>query len=191
MSKEEKLTLLGGQVNFLLLQRKYKEVLEIAQNSSDDLFAVVPGSLAQKYFAIGLAQKGLHDETSARAALLKAKNICEEQLKQKPDDPELYVHLAKLNAWLGDKDAALSEAQRATQLRPESKDTFEGPRVTEGVAEVHAILGDNDRAIELLDGLLNRPSDLTVATLKLNPVWDPLRNDPRFQALLTKYGDKT
>ena len=99
--------------------------------------------------------------------------------------------MAKLNAWLGDKDAALSEAQRATQLLPESKDTFEGPRVTEGAAEVHAILGDNDRAIELLDGLLNRPSDLTVATLKLNPVWDPLRNDPRFQALLTKYGDKT
>jgi TolB-like protein/Tfp pilus assembly protein PilF len=191
MSKEEKLKLLGGQVDFLLLQRKYKEVLEMAEKSSDDLFAAVPGSLAFKYFAIGLAQKGLHDETNARAALLKAKNICEEQLKQKPDEPDMHVQLAKLNAWLGERDAALSEAQRATQLRPESKDAFEGPQITGQVAEVHAILGDNDRAIELLDGLLNRPSDLTVANLKLNPAWDPLRNDPRFQALLTKYGDKT
>jgi TolB-like protein/Flp pilus assembly protein TadD len=190
MSKEEKLKLLGGQVDFLLLQRKYKEVLETAQNSSDDLFAAVPGSLALKYFAIGIAQKGLHDETSARAALLKAKNICEEQLKQKPDDPDLHVQLAKLNAWLGDRDAALSEAQRATQLRPESKDAFEGPQITGQVAEVHAILGDNDRAIELLHGLLNRPSELTVSNLKLNPAWDPLRNDPRFQALLTKHGGK-
>ncbi|HZA38527.1 MAG TPA: hypothetical protein VE486_05255 [Candidatus Baltobacteraceae bacterium] len=191
MSKEEKLKLLGGQVDFLLLQRKYKEVLEMAEKSSDDLFAAVPGSLAFKYFAIGLAQKGLHDETNARAALLKAKNICEEQLKQKPDEPDLHVQLAKLNAWLGERDAALSEAQRATQLRPESKDAFEGPQITGQVAEVHAILGDNDRAIELLDGLLNRPSELTVASLKLNPAWDPLRNDPQFQALLNKYGGKS
>ena len=130
MSKEEKLKLLGGQVDFLLLQRKYKEVLEMAEKSSDDLFAAVPGSLAFKYFAIGLAQKGLHDETNARAALLKAKNICEEQLKQKPDEPDMHVQLAKLNAWLGERDAALSEAQRATQLRPESKDAFEGPQIT-------------------------------------------------------------
>jgi serine/threonine-protein kinase len=178
-------------VEFLLLQRKYKEVLEIAEKSPDDLFAAIPGALALKYFAIGLAQKGLHDETNARAALLKAKNICEEQLKQKPDEPNLHVQLAKLNAWLGERDAALSEAQRATQLRPESKDAFDGPQITRQVAEVHAILGDNDRAIELLDGLLNRPSDLTVPNLKLNPAWDPLRNDPRFQSLLTKYGGKT
>ena len=53
---------------------------------------------------------------AARAALLKAKNICEEQLKQKPDDADLHVHLAKLLAWLGEKDAAFSEAQRATQI---------------------------------------------------------------------------
>jgi TolB-like protein/Tfp pilus assembly protein PilF len=191
MSKEEQLKLLGGQVDFLLLQRKYEEVLETAQNYSDDLFAAVPGSLALKYFAIGLAQKGLHDETNARTAFLKAKNICEEQLKQKPDDPDLHAHLAKLNAWLGDRDAALSEAQRATQLRPESKDAFEGPQITGQVAEVYAILGDDDRAIELLDGLLNRPSDLTVSNLRLNPAWDPLRNDPRFQALLTKYSGKS
>jgi tetratricopeptide (TPR) repeat protein len=177
MSKEEKL----NQMDFLLLQRKYKELLETAQNSSDDL--LTPRSHALKYIAIGLAQKGLHDETSARSALLKAKNIYEEQVKQKPDDAFLHVELAKLNAWLGDRDAALSEAQRATQLRPESKDAYYGPRITGQVAKVHAILGDNDRAIELLDGLLNRPSDLTVSDLKLNPAWDPLRNDPRFQKL--------
>jgi TolB-like protein/Flp pilus assembly protein TadD len=191
LSKDEKLTILGSQVDFLLLRRKYEEALEIAEKSPDDLFGAVPGTLVFKYLAIGVAEKGLHNETNARAAFLKAKNICEENLKQKPNDPEVHAQLAKLNAWLGDRDAALSEAQRATQLRPESKDAFEGPKITGQVAEVHAILGDNDRALELLDGLLSRPSDLTVATLKLNPVWDPLRNDPRFQALLNKYGGKS
>ena len=93
-------------------------------------------------------------------------------------------------AWLGEKDAAIAEAQRATDLRPESKDAFEGPRITEDVAQVYAILGDNARAIELLDGLLNRPSEVTLQTLRLNPAWDPIRNDPAFQVLFTKYAGK-
>ena len=103
----------------------------------------------------------------------------------------MHIGHAKLLAWLGEKDAALAEAQRATELRPETKDAFEGPQLTEQVAEVHALIGDTGRAIEILDGLMNRPSQLTVQTLKLNPAWDPLRNDPRFQALLTKYASKT
>jgi hypothetical protein len=76
------------------------------------------------------------------------------------------------------------------QLRPESKDAFEGPQITAQVAEVYAILGNNDRAIELLDGLMSRPSEVSVNTLKLSPAWDPLRKDPRFQALIDKYSAK-
>jgi hypothetical protein len=59
------------------------------------------------------------------------------------------------------------------------------------VAEVYAVLGENDRAIAILDGLLSRPSPVTAEVLKVNPVWDPLRSDPRFQALIDKYGAKT
>jgi hypothetical protein len=58
------------------------------------------------------------------------------------------------------------------------------------VAEVYTILGDNTRAIEILDGLLSQPSAVTVEGLKVNPIWDPLRTDPRFQALVQKYGGK-
>ena len=123
------------------------------------------------------------DDAAARTALLKAKDILEEQVKQKPDDADLHVQLAKLLAWLGEKDAAIAEAQRAMDLRPESKDAFEGPQIIEEVAQVYAILGDNARAIELLDGLLSRPSAVTLQTLKINPVWDPLRADPAFQKL--------
>jgi TolB-like protein/Tfp pilus assembly protein PilF len=190
LSKEERLKLLPGTLDFLLLQRKYKDVLELAQNTPDDTFATVPHSLALKYFVIGLAQKALGDENQSRAALLKAKGMCEENVKQKQDDADAHIQLAKLEAWLGEKEAALKEAQTAMQLRPESKDAFEGPAVTAQVAEICTILGENDRAIELLDGLMSRPSDMTVYGLKLNPVWDPLRKDPRFQALIDKYGAK-
>ena len=80
----------------------------------------------------------------------------------------------------------MAEAQRASELQPESKDAFEGPAITEGVAQVCAILGAKDRAIEILDGLLNRPSYVTVQGLKVNPIWDSLRNDRRFQALIDR-----
>ena len=190
LSNEEKLKALSGTLDFLLFQHKYKEVLDLAQNSPDNLFAAVPGSLTQKYFAIGLANKALGDESPSRAGFLKAKNLSEENLKQRPDDADAHVQLAKLHAWLGEKDSAVAEAQRATALRPESKDAFEGPAITAQVAEVYAILGDKGRAIEILDGLLSRPSDLTVFSLKLNPAWDSLRNDPRFQALIDKYSAK-
>jgi TolB-like protein/Tfp pilus assembly protein PilF len=190
MSSEERLMMIGGQANLLLAQRKYQEVLQLGATVPDDTFAAVPGSLAYKYFPLGIAHKALGDDAAARIAFLKAKNILEEQLKQKPDDADLHVQLAKLLAWLGEKDAAIAQAQRAMDLRPESKDAFEGPQITEQVAQVYAILGDNARATELLDGLLSRPSEVTLQTLKVNPAWDPLRNDPGFQALFAKYAGK-
>ena len=123
----------------------------------------------------------------ARAAFLTAKSAAEEQLKHSPDDAKLRIQLAKALAFLGEKDSALAEAQRASELQPESKDAVDGPEITEGVARVFAILGDNDRAIEILDGLLNRPSYVTVHSLRVDPIWDPLRNDPRFQALIDRH----
>jgi tetratricopeptide (TPR) repeat protein len=163
--------------------RKYQEVLQLGASVPDDSFAAVPGSLAFKYFWLGIAHKALGDDAAARAAFLKAKTILEEQLKQEPDDADLRVQFAKLLAWLGEKNAAIAEAQRAMDLRPENKDAFKGPQITEQAAQVYAILGDNARAIELLDGLLSRPSAVTSQSLKLDPAWDPLRKDPRFQKL--------
>jgi hypothetical protein len=111
-------------------------------------------------------------------------------LKKSPDSPDLRILYAKILAYLGEKDAALAEAKEAADLLPESKDAFGGPDITEGVAEVYCIVGENDRAIELLDGLLSRPSSVTVPTLKLSPTWDPLRHDPKFVALLEKHSAK-
>src|SRR4030095_2425880 len=186
MSNEEKLWIAGARADVFLLERKYKEGLREAESLPDDLFTSIPAKLCFKYYLIGFAQKALRDEAGARAAFLKAKDLLEAQLKQSPDTADMHIQLAKVLAYLGEKDAALAETQRATELVPESKDAFGGPEIAGGVAEVHAILGDNGRAIEVLDGLLSRPSGVTVPLLKLNPAWDPLRNDPRFQALIDK-----
>jgi TolB-like protein len=191
LNNEEKLKIAGGRADVFLLERKYKEGLREAESLSDDVLASLPPALCAKYYLIGFARKALQDEAGARAAFLKAKALLEAQLKQSPDVADWHIQLAKVLAFLGEKDAALAEARRATELLPESKDAFGGPEIANGVAEVHAVLGDNGRAIEILDGLLNRPSAVTVQGLKVNPIWDPLRNDPRFQALIDKYSAKT
>jgi tetratricopeptide (TPR) repeat protein len=165
--------------------------LREAESLPDDLFGTAFSQhLSGKYYLIGFARKALQDEAAAQAAFLKAKNLLEAQLKESPDAAEIHIQLAKVLAYLGEKDAALAEARRATELLPESKDAFGGPEIAAGVAEVHAILGDNGRAIEILDGLLSRPSAVTVQSLKVSPIWDSLKNDPGFQALLNKYGGK-
>jgi tetratricopeptide (TPR) repeat protein len=191
MNNEEKLRIAGGRLDVFLLERRYQEALHEAESLSDDFLAGIPAALCGKYYLLGFARKALHDEAGARAALLKAKDLVEAQLKKSPDSPDLRIQLAKVLAYLGEKDAALTEARRATEILPESKDAFGGPEITAGMAEVCAIVGENARAIELLDGLLGRPSPVTVALLKLSPAWDPLRKDPRFQALIDKYSAKT
>ena len=190
MSKEQKLKTTGSRIDVFLAERKYQEALQLAESVRDDDLAAFIPHVWSKYFYIGLARRGLLDEDGARAAFLKAKAAADEQLKRTPDSEESHIQLAKTLAFLGEKEAAVAEAQRASELLPESKDAFGGPEIMEGVAEVHAVLGNNDRAIEILEGLLTRPSGVTAQLLKVNPIWDPLRGDPHFQALIDKYGAK-
>jgi len=190
MTNAQKVTVASGRAEVFFLERKYQDGLEAAERLPDDQLAGYPGGLWSKYYYIGFARKALQDQPGARAAFLRARSAAEDALKQNPDAAKLHMQLAKALAHLGEKDAALAEAQRASELQPESKDAFEGPDITEGVAQVQTIVGENNRAIEILDGLLSRPSGVTVQMLKINPIWDSLRNHPGFQALLTKYSGK-
>ncbi|HEX2260181.1 MAG TPA: hypothetical protein VHJ56_01005, partial [Candidatus Binatia bacterium] len=73
---------------------------------------------------------------------------------------------------------------RAVELGPESQDALDGPNITLGLAKIYTWTGEIDQAIQLLDRSLNTPNGVTVPALKLDPIWDPLRSDPRFQALI-------
>jgi TolB-like protein/Tfp pilus assembly protein PilF len=190
LTNEQKLRVVSARADVLLLERKFKEGLRVAESVPDDRVRAFPGGLVGKYYVVGFARKALRDDTGAREAFLKAKSAIEQELKQSPDSANAQIQLAKVLAYLGEKDAALEAAQRATELLPESKDAFGGPDITEGVAEVNVFVGDNTRAIDILSGLLDRPSSITAAILKVDPVWDPLRSDPRFQALIEKHGSK-
>jgi hypothetical protein len=93
-------------------------------------------------------------------------------------------------AGLGEKDGAIAEGRRAVELQPESQDALDGPKMTVALAQIYAWTGETDQALQLIDQSLSTPNGVTVSFLALDPMWDPLRDDPRFQALIDRYATK-
>jgi TolB-like protein/Tfp pilus assembly protein PilF len=179
----------GGEfAQVLLLQRKYAEALRAAEKIKDEEAGPEAEGLISKYEVIGLAKKMLKDEAGSREALLRAKELAQKYVSDAPDEALRHSRLAGILAWLGEKEAAIAEAKRGMELLPESVDAFDGPATTEALAEVYAVVGEHDKAIDLLDGLLSRPSPVTTATLKVVPIWDHIRDNPRFVEMLKRYG---
>ena len=106
-------------------------------------------------------------------------------------DPQIYpgysAGFGEAYAYLGLKDEAIREAQRGVALLPVSRDAMLGPVRVEHLALVYALVNEPDLAIDQLDYLLSIPGNLSVGALRNHPNWDPLRDHPRFQALLEKY----
>jgi TolB-like protein/Tfp pilus assembly protein PilF len=171
-----------------LLQRRYAEVLQLTDIGKDELLANDSETLAGKYATAGAAKKMLGDEAGARDAFLKAKEFAEKFVADAAGEAKRYGRLAQALAWLGEKEAAIAAAKRGMELLPETVDAFDGPVCTQVLAEVYMIVGEYDKVLPILDGLLSRPTQVTVAQLKLYPLCDALRKDPRFIAILQKHG---
>jgi len=92
--------------------------------------------------------------------------------------------LGLIDAALGRKEEALSEGLRAVELVPITKNALDGPNAVSKLALIYAWTGEQDLAVEQLETVANIPCGPTYGELRLSPVWDPLRGDPRFEKIV-------
>src|SRR6266496_1310112 len=180
-----------ARVWMLKLKRNFPEALEVLQQFRGQTLYNTTTAPSPKAFLEGELYRLQGDEAKARTAFEQARVDSDELLRAAPADAARHGQHGLILAALGQKQEAVAEGKRAVELLPESQDAFDGPQITAALAQIYAWTGEFDEAFRLLDHLLVVPNGLTVPMLKLDPTWDPLRKDPRFQALIDKYSPKT
>ena len=124
---------------------------------------------------------------AAKSAGEDALPLLEVRLRERPDDSNAVTELSWVYLALGRNDDALRVSRMAADLMPVQKDALSGPIFQNGLAQIEARAGAPDEAIKRLRRLLSIPAgeEVSIARLKVDPVWDPIRNRPDFQQLLS------
>jgi serine/threonine protein kinase/tetratricopeptide (TPR) repeat protein len=136
----------------------------------------------------GLIYRYMGDSARSRASFDTARLFLEAEIRKRSDDYRLHMSLGIVYAGLGQRGAAVREAERATTLMPMAVDPIDGAYALVALAQVHTLLGNRDAACEMISFLLelHAPKLLTAPLLRLDPIYDPLRGTRRFEALLSR-----
>jgi TolB-like protein len=156
---------------------------KLDDNGLSGVAGALDGYTVPKSWYAGLIAQARGNESSARAAFEQAKRAVRDDLVQSPNDAKTLAMLALIHAAVGEKNEALGAATRAGELLPIAKDSFDGPILATTLAAVSAKLGEKDLAIRRLESLVGVPNGPTPGTLRVEPEWDSLRDDPRFKKL--------
>ncbi len=195
LAKNPNLDVGGGQtpvrVLFALIDHNFAEAERMLAASPRKEFQDIDYSFYYpKAWFEGMIARAKGDSARAAAAFSTVRTILEQRLAIKPEEARTIAVLAQVDAGLGHKELAIQEAQRAVDLMPVSKDIYDGTLVLEGLAQVYTWTNEADRAIEVLQKLVTMPGYTNYARLKLHPMWNPLRGDPRFAKIVASVAPK-
>jgi TolB-like protein/Tfp pilus assembly protein PilF len=186
------------KITQLRLERNYAEAVRLLQTRQTQFHFASEIEKGINQVLLALLQHLAGDAASAKATAEQARNTLESLHKDQQDNALFAANLSLNYAVLGNKELALKEAERAVTLLPRAKDQMTGPALEENLALIQTIFGENSRAISTLTRLLQTPYSgllygtvVTPALLRLDPLWDPLRNDPDFQKLISEPEPKT
>ncbi|PYK76138.1 MAG: hypothetical protein DME42_00755 [Verrucomicrobia bacterium] len=166
-------------VRVLLYEHNYLEAERVAVASWKD-----EGSV--RFTGVGaiIAARAQADAEKIRAYAVKARHAYEPLLNGPSVDPTMFSEVGVIDAALGRREDAIAECRRAVELRPLDRDAVEGPDYVANLALAYAWLGERDHAIEQLSSIIHVPGGPRFGDLKLNPMWDDLRGDPRFEQIM-------
>jgi serine/threonine protein kinase/Tfp pilus assembly protein PilF len=139
----------------------------------------------------GQLAKWRGNESAALTAFNSARNELSQMVQNQPDYAAALCALGVVDAVLGNKEDAIREGERAVELTPISKNAIEGATLVRYLAVIYAWAGEKDRAIQRLAETTYLPgSHISYGYLRLHPLWNPLRSDPRFQAIVDSLAPK-
>ena len=171
--------------NFLNLTRQPDSLLLVLSRARTPVFegqvAFIPASLYA-----GWAHRQRGDSAAARASFLAAHRILDSVARERPDDRRVHTSLGLALAGLGRSAEARREAEWLRETAMYREDAYGGSQEALHRAHILAQIGDAHGALDEVERLLTRPSPLSVHMLRVNPVWDPIREHPRFKAVVAR-----
>ncbi len=171
-----------------LYGRNYEAALKHISNLPPEL-DIRMGEQGVDYWS-GVVYRLTNQPERARVAFESARRVLERRLKQDPDNSAAHSSLGIVYAGLGLEEAAIREGKRAVELLPVTKDAVEGPAIVLNLAIIYTMVGEQDAALDQIEYLFSIPpgtSGFSAEMLKMDPQFDPLRSNPRFQNLLAKH----
>jgi len=174
--------IIGDGVHLYIIERDFATALKAWENKRTD-----PDQERVRIAALTAIHVLAGDAASAHDEIATARTLIEARLRAEPDDIQALMQLSWINLGLKRDSEAVRLAHAASELLPVEKDAIGGPQVLAGLAEVQARAGSPDEAVKTLRGLLSIPAGISISIqrLKIDPLWDPIRNDPGFQQLLS------
>ena len=173
-----------------LYKRQYVEAADFFSRALND--KSLENEREEILLDLGLAQQRAGDEAASKATYQRAVQEFTQELSTVTENSapaaSLHSQLGLAYAGLGNAGAAVSEGRKGMALQPTSEDPFGGPEREEQMAEIYALLGNADEAMPILKQLLHTfaVTGITPELMRLDPIWDQIRNDPRFQELVAE-----
>ena len=183
---------LAIKIGQLRLERNYEEAIRLLRLRQAQFHFDSERVKGREQVVLAFTQRLAGDTAGAKVTAEQARNTLERLYTAQPDNALVAAPLSQAYAAMGQKDLALKTAERAIMLLPRAKDPVAGPALEENLALIQTIFDEKSRAISALTQLLQTPYSIpfftpplvvTQALLRLDPFWDPLRSDPRFQKL--------
>ena len=179
------------KITQLRLERNYSEAIRLLQARQAQFQFASSYDKTSDQVVLALIQRLTGDAAGAKVTAEQARNIFEQLYDDRVDSPDLAVALSQTLAATGERNSALKLAEHAMMLLPRAKDAVNGPGLEENMAFIYTIFGENSRAISSLSQLLQTPykswvgpTPITPALLRLDPIWDPLRERSRLPKTL-------